>query len=104
MGKDRQMPSDFGEKLRVFRKKNNFSLKDLELMTGVHASYIHLMEKGKRQCPSYPIIEKIAFALSIKVGELIGVDLEDGSEKPIHELWSLVLSGKRSFSHYLDRI
>ncbi|WP_035723313.1 helix-turn-helix domain-containing protein [Gracilibacillus boraciitolerans] len=41
----REMPRNFGEKLRFYREEKKYSLKDVQRMTGVDAGYISKLEK-----------------------------------------------------------
>jgi len=52
-------------KIKELRIKNNLSLRDLAVLTGMSYSYLNLLEEGKRCNPSYKTIEKIATALKV---------------------------------------
>ena len=77
--KGRKVNENFGVMLSYLREKQGFSLKDLEEMTGISASYIHRLERGSRACPTYPIIEKLAKALNADVMELL--EISDAPKK-----------------------
>jgi hypothetical protein len=55
----REMPRNFGEKLRFYREKK-YTLKDVQRMTGVDAGCISKLKTLNRRAPSFPIINKIA--------------------------------------------
>lgn len=63
---DREVNPKFGEKLKELRESKGMSLKDLEYVSGVTASYINRIENGKRK-PSVAKIEKLADALDVDV-------------------------------------
>ena len=82
---DRQVGGDFGAWLKSARKAKGYSLKHLEELSGVTASYIHRIEKGARKTPSIPITEKLAVALGVPAKELLamlGHDATDNNEVP----------------------
>ena len=58
----------FGMKLRSFRQEKGFGLKQLAALTGLSASYINEIEKGKK----YPKAEKI-----MMLAEGLGVEYDD---------------------------
>ena len=58
----------FGMKLRCFRQEKGFGLKQLAALTGLSASYINEIEKGKK----YPKAEKI-----MMLAEGLGVEYDD---------------------------
>jgi len=58
----------FGMKLRNFRQEKDYGLKELAALTGLSASYINEIEKGKK----YPKAEKI-----MMLADGLGVDYDD---------------------------
>ena len=86
MGKDRVMPRNFGEKLKFYRIQKNYTLKDIQSRTGVDAGYISKLESQIRRAPSYPIIEKLAHALQIRVSDLIDIDVTEAPIRSIQEV------------------
>jgi len=58
----------FGMKLRNFRQEKSYGLKELAALTGLSASYINEIEKGKK----YPKAEKI-----MMLADGLGVDYDD---------------------------
>ncbi|MGK0290676.1 MAG: transcriptional regulator with XRE-family HTH domain/predicted transcriptional regulator [bacterium] len=64
----------FGIKLRRYRKKKNYSLKELSKETGLSASYLNEIEKGKK----YPKTEKIltlSKSLDVTFDDLVSLNL-----------------------------
>lgn len=56
--------------IKKFREKKNLSIHELARRTGLTASYISNLEKGKRDNPSKDTMEKIAEALGKTVVEI----------------------------------
>ena len=70
---ERQVKGDFGTWLKSARKEKGYSLKKMEELSGVTASYIHRIEKGARKTPSIPITEKLAIALGVPPRDLLSM-------------------------------
>lgn len=81
----REMPRNFGEKLRFYREEKKYSLKDVQRMTGVDAGYISKLENLNRRAPSFPIINKLASSLDISVSDLIDIDIPEAPLRSIQE-------------------
>jgi len=81
MGKGRVISTKFGSVIRHARESKGYSLKELEEITGISASYINRLEHCERRAPSYPIIELLADALDLDVSELLEVSSYKGSEE-----------------------
>jgi len=81
----REMPRNFGEKLRFYRQEKKYSLKEVQRMTGVDAGYISKLENQSRKCPSYPILQSIASALSVSIADLIDIDIPEAPLRSIQE-------------------
>lgn len=73
MKKGRSMNENFGSMLLYLREKKQYSLQQLSDKTGICPTYIHKLEKNKRNCPSYPIVSKLAEALEVDVIDLLEV-------------------------------
>lgn len=56
--------------IKKFREKKNLSIRELARRTGLTASYISNLEKGRRNNPSKETMEKIAEALDKTVPEI----------------------------------
>jgi len=63
----------FGMKLRCFRQEKGFGLKQLAALTGLSASYINEIEKGKK----YPKAEKkmLAEGLGVEYEDLVSISM-----------------------------
>ncbi len=65
----------FGEKLRLLRKKKNLTLAQLGELLGVHNTYISQLEKGRRN-PNAEMILKIADVFSVSCDLLMRDELD----------------------------
>lgn len=73
MGKNRVVSKNFGSIIKYARESKNQSLKELEDITGISASYINRLENGERQAPSVPIASELADALELDLAMLLEV-------------------------------
>ena len=64
----------FGEKLRILRKQNDLSLRQLGDMLDVHNTYISQIEHGQK--PSIDFILKIADIFNVSLDNLMQDRLE----------------------------
>ncbi|MBU8598454.1 transcriptional repressor LexA [Alkalihalobacillus clausii] len=62
---------EFGEYLRLRRKEKGFTIRQLEMKSGVSNAYLSHLENGKRGIPSTEIIKKISGALDIPYTEML---------------------------------
>lgn len=62
---------EFGDILKTLRTEKKIGLNQLARWSGVPASYISLLEQGKRNNPSIPILFKITKGLSMTENETI---------------------------------
>lgn len=60
----------FGERVRDFRKKSDYSQEELANKAGLHRTYIGMIERAEKNITLINI-EKIAFALEVNIDELI---------------------------------
>lgn len=60
----------FGNRLKALRKEKGLSQEELALKSGLNRPYISGIEKGKRNV-SLEVMEKLAEALGVGIGELI---------------------------------
>lgn len=67
----RVIEDDFGSWVKQLRKAKKYSLKQLEVLSGVTASYIHRIESGSRKTPSVPVAEKLAIGLGVSPDEFL---------------------------------
>ena len=66
--------NNFGQWLRIYRKKRGFSVRQLAKYSGVSSAYISQIENGKRNAPSnYKILQKIAKPLKVELREIYDV-------------------------------
>lgn len=68
-------------RIDALRQNQNKSYKDLADKTGLTATYIHLLAKGKRCNPSLEVMQKIAFALGEKVERVFKINKKEGRGK-----------------------
>lgn len=62
---EKTVEDGFGIWIRQLREAKGYSLKELERITGVTASYIHRIETGTRKTPSVQYLEKLALGLGV---------------------------------------
>ena len=70
----------FGKNLKRLRKKNNISLRQLEVLCDLDRTRISLYENGLRD-PSATTLAKLAEGLGIHPYELLNFDLPDPDKK-----------------------
>lgn len=68
---NRVIEDDFGAWIKQLRLSKGYSLKELESVSGVTASYIHRIESGSRKTPSVPIAERLALGLGVSPDEFL---------------------------------
>lgn len=90
MGKDREMPRTFGQKLRYFRNLRGYTCKELGMMAKIDPGYVNRMELGKRRAPSYPVIKNICTALKIDVADLIDIEQSE-EELPVKSIQEVLV-------------
>lgn len=88
MKEKRTVNPNFGKMLKYLRTKQGLSLKQINEMTGISESYVNRLENRGRLCPSYPVIEKLAFALGVDPADLLEVSSTktNGSVIPLEQL------------------
>lgn len=69
--KGRSISDNVGSYIKEKRELKELSLKDLEELSGISASYINRIENGSRNAPSVPILTQIAQCLDIDVADLL---------------------------------
>jgi transcriptional regulator with XRE-family HTH domain len=98
----RAVNPSFGNMVKYLRSKRNLSLRQMKEMTGISESYINRIENGNRECPSYPIIEKLASALGVEPTDLLEVgSKKSGSVAPLEQLLfssEFTVDGVKTFS------
>ena len=73
-----QMPNDFAQLLRRFRKRAGLTQSELAAKVGVHSSYVSRIERSEREAPSREILHHIADALGLEPGEINEIFLAAG--------------------------
>lgn len=86
----RVIENDFGVWIKQLRIERGYSLKELEAISGVTASYIHRLETGARKTPSIPIAEKLSKALEVAPDEFfkklnLFTSSDDSEPLPLNE-------------------
>jgi SOS-response transcriptional repressor LexA len=80
---------EFGGFLKMMRKRQRLTVRELEDLSGVSHSYLTQLENGKRGVPSPEILKKLAEPLSINYDELMFkagyLDSSYGYEAPLIE-------------------
>ncbi|MEK5479599.1 helix-turn-helix transcriptional regulator [Paenibacillus sp. FSL R5-0407] len=76
-GKGIEISDSFGLLLKHFRLLRNYSLKELEDISGVSSSYIFRLESGERKSPSISKIFQICEALDIPYHEALKTAFKD---------------------------
>jgi transcriptional regulator with XRE-family HTH domain len=103
MKEQRAVNQNFGAMVKYLRSKRNLSLREMREKTGISESYINRIENGSRECPSYPIIERLASALSVEPSDLLEVssNKKNSSVVPLEKLLfssEFTVDGVKTFS------
>lgn len=64
----------FGEKLRILRKREGLTLRQLGQMLGVHNSHVARIEKGQK--PSVELILKLSHIFNVSLDSLMKDELD----------------------------
>lgn len=91
MPSERSLERLLGERLRSFRLREGFTQLELarRVAGGVDLSYIGRIERGE-QLPSLKVLQKLARALGVSVGEFFGrepIDRSGGASRSQPTLW-----------------
>lgn len=62
----------FGETLKLLRKDESLSIRELGKRTGISHSYLSQIENGKRKAPTRDLIQKLSGALNVDYFYLLG--------------------------------
>lgn len=60
----------YKNKIRYYRTKKGFTLKEVADKCGISAGYLCHLEKGKRENPSIEVMENIAIILGESIPEI----------------------------------
>lgn len=89
MKKGRKINDGFGSYISSIRERLGLTLKNVENITGISASYLNRIERGERKCVSIPILENLARCYGRPATEFIEVALnieqENDNKAPIFE-------------------
>ena len=69
----REIHHSIGPRIKYWRERQKLSLHELELKTGISASYLNRIENNFRKAPSLPILQLISESLSIPLYELLNI-------------------------------
>lgn len=75
----RAVNKSFSSMVKHLRKKRGYSLREMKELTGISESYINRIEQGSRECPSYPVIERLASALGVEPVDLLEVSSKNNN-------------------------
>jgi transcriptional regulator with XRE-family HTH domain len=70
MRKNAKLPKVLGKKVQRYRKKTGMSQEEVAHKVGISRAYMGYIEQG-RNLPSLEILEKIAKAIKVKLGDLV---------------------------------
>lgn len=70
MRKNAKLPKVLGKKVQRYRKKTGMSQEEVAHKVGISRAYMGYIEQG-RNLPSLEILEKIAKAVKVKLGDLV---------------------------------
>lgn len=65
--------SEFGSRLRVARRAQGLTLRDVATASGISLTYLSDLERGALRNPSLETLTAVVAALNISVNELLGV-------------------------------
>ncbi len=92
MGKEaREMPRNFGQKLKYYRSLRGYTCKELGMLAKIDPGYVNRMELGKRKAPSYPVIKNLCMALRIDVTDLIDIEPSEEAELPTKSIQEVLV-------------
>jgi transcriptional regulator with XRE-family HTH domain len=63
----------FGIHIKKLRDYNKLSLKEIENRSGIPQDYLHRLEEGEENIPSYQDIEKLAEVYSVDISTLLSI-------------------------------
>lgn len=93
---------EFGDRLRMIRKKKGLSLRALASKAGLSASYLSDLERGTRGAPTAPVLERLADALGVSVDALLG--RENPSPTPLLDEADVAFANKLREISLEDRL
>ncbi|MGN1301650.1 MAG: helix-turn-helix domain-containing protein [Clostridia bacterium] len=63
-------------RIKEIRNCKNMTISELSTLTGICQSYLTQLENNKKDNPSLKIMNKIAYALNVKIDDLFYSDLD----------------------------
>lgn len=79
---ERSTDARFANWLNATRKSKKMTLQALSVKTGISASYLQRLEKGKRRVPTLTVVKSIADGLDVPYHEVLSV-IGNEEEKPL---------------------
>lgn len=70
MRKNAKLPKALGKKVQRYRKKTGMSQEEVAHKVGISRAYMGYIEQG-RNVPSLEVLEKVAKAIKVKLGDLL---------------------------------
>lgn len=84
-----EMDTSFGHKLRVLREAAGLNGVELAQRAGIGDSYLSMLERGKRQIPTLPVLQALAAGLDLGLGEFMRrtglIEAQEGWKDPLDE-------------------
>ncbi len=109
MTDQRDILNEFGERVRLFRKKKNWTLEDLAGKSGLHPSSISQVERGERNL-TLKNLSRLADGLDVDPYQLllyetdVMMEAEKASQFKIQEMMESAPSSKKELLLHLSRI
>jgi len=88
---ERSIDPRFGLCIKKRRLEKEYSLSEMENLTGVSASYINRLEKGERKAPSLPIMQAIGKVLGVDIAVLLNLATPSETDEGINEIRDIVV-------------
>ena len=65
--------TEFGRVVKALRTSNDMTLRELAARAKIPPGYLSELEAGKKKNPSLDVLERLARALGVPVGQLLGM-------------------------------
>lgn len=109
MVNDRDILTEFGDRVRLFRKKKGWTLEDLAMESGLHPSSISQVERGERNL-TLKNLSRLANGLDVDPYQLLLYDSqeimnqEEASRFKVREMLETAPSPKKELMFNLSHI
>lgn len=109
MVNDSDILTEFGERVRLFRKKKGWTLEDLAVESGLHPSSISQVERGERNL-TLKNLSRLASGLDVDPYQLLLYDSrdimnqEEASRFKVREMLETAPNSKKELMFNLSRI